>query len=46
MTRLFRQPGSSFGSWTSLAVFTLAYLSALAFVLVPGLAHWSVGAVQ
>lgn len=46
MTRLFRQPVSSFGSWISLAIFTLAYLSVLAFVLVPDLANLLVAGAQ
>ena len=38
MTRLFRTSGSRAKSWFFLAVFAVAYLSALALVLVPGLA--------
>lgn len=37
MSRLFRQPASRLASWTCLAIFALAYLCAMAFVLVPGL---------
>ncbi len=43
MTRLFRQPRARAASWLALAAFALAYLSALALVLAPGLTQQLAG---